>query len=500
MQAKITLDKAYQIGRIDDRLYGSFVEHLGRCVYGGIYEPDHEEADEQGFRNDVLGLVKELKVPIVRYPGGNFVSQYDWKDGIGPLGDRPQRLDLAWKSVEPNSVGVVEFVDWCRKANTEPLIAINLGTGGLKDARELLEYANHPGGTFWSDLRKTHGTKNPLAVRMWCLGNEMDGPWQIGHKTAREYGRLANETAAMMKTYDDTLELVVCGSTASWMPTFPDWDLEILDLTYDHADYISLHTYVGNPDDNFEQYIANSVGMDAHIESVISACDLIQAKKRGKKQINLSFDEWNVWYRERDKNKLNQDAWTVGRHLLEEVYNMEDALVVGTLLNSLIRHADRVKIACLAQLVNVIAPIVAEEKGSVWRQTIYYPYSHASNYGRGTSMQVLYEGDTYDTPRYEKVPGIDATAVWNEQQGELTIFAVNRMSETMQTQGVLGGFGEYEVTEQIAMSDADLKESNSKTKPNAVIPKTTDKPAKDGEMLTAVLEPKSWNVIRLAST
>lgn len=497
MAINLTLDKSFEIGDVDDRLYGSFVEHLGRCVYGGIYDPDHPDSDEQGFRRDVLELVKELRVPLVRYPGGNFVSQYDWKDGIGAKENRPTRLDLAWRSAEPNSVGVNEFINWCKKANTSPLLAVNLGTAGLSEARELLEYVNHPGGTYWSDLRKKHGYKNPHNIKMWCLGNEMDGPWQTGHKTAFEYGRLANETAAMMRSYDRDLELVICGSTHRKMPTFPQWDLDVLDLSYPNVDLLSLHIYVGNETDNFEEYIACSVGMDSHIDSVVSACDLIQAKKRGKKQINLSFDEWNVWYRKRNEKALWDNPWAVGPHLLEEEYNMEDALVVGTLLNSLIRHSDRVKIACLAQLVNVIAPIMAEKTGPAWKQTIFYPYLHASNYGRGTSLQVLYGGDTYDTSEFDSVPFLDTSAVWNKNMSELTVFVVNRRDLAIQTDCTLGGFGDYDVTEHIVLSHQDLKACNAKSSPGTVAPKVASSPLKDREKLTVDLEPRSWNVIRL---
>ncbi len=497
MATTLILDKSFEIGDVDDRLYGSFVEHLGRCVYGGIYDREHPDSDDQGFRKDVLNLVRELRVPLVRYPGGNFVSQYDWKDGIGPFENRPKRLDLAWQTVDPNLVGINEFVDWCAKANTKALLAINLGTAGLQQARELLEYVNHPGGTQWSDLRKKHGYEKPHDIKMWCLGNEMDGPWQVGHKTAYEYGRLANETAAMFKSYDNNLEMVLCGSSFYKMPTFPEWEMEALDLAYHNVDYVSLHLYTGNREQDFSRYIASSVGMDSYIETVISACDVIQAKKRGKKQINLSFDEWNVWYRARGENDSDKNTWTIGRHLLEEVYNMEDALVVGTMLNSLIRHADRVKIACLAQLVNVIAPMVAEENGPVRKQTIFYPYMHASQFGRGTSLHVLYNGETYDTKEFENVPFLDTSAVWDKNQDELAIFIVNRRESLVQAAITLGGFGDYEPTEHIILSHRDLAASNSNANPEMVLPKQASKPLKEQEKLAVDLAPRSWNVIRL---
>ena len=218
--AKITIDPNFRIGEVDPRLYGSFIEHLGRAVYGGIYEPEHPTADDMGFRQDVLDLVRELGVPIIRYPGGNFVSGYDWEDGVGPVEERPRRLDLAWKTVETNRVGTNEFAAWAKRAGAEPMIAVNLGTRGTDAARNLVEYCNHPGGSYWSDLRRSHGAEEPHAVGVWCLGNEMDGPWQIGHKTAAEYGRLAVETAKAMKWVDPSIELVACGSSKAAMPTF----------------------------------------------------------------------------------------------------------------------------------------------------------------------------------------------------------------------------------------------------------------------------------------
>jgi alpha-N-arabinofuranosidase len=294
--AKITLHEAYQIGEVNPRIYGSFVEHLGRAVYGGIYEPGHPASDEEGFRQDVLELVRELEVPIIRYPGGNFVSGYRWEDGIGLREDRPRRLDLAWRAIETNQFGTDEFVAWCRKANTEPVVAVNLGTRGIDAARNLVEYCNHPGGTYWSDLRRSHGAIEPHDIRVWCLGNEMDGPWQMGYKTAEEYGRLARETAKVMKRVDPSIELVVCGSSNSQMPTFPEWEATVLEHTYQHVDYISLHTYYGNQNNDTARFLAQSMDMDSYITSVVRACDYAGAKIRSKHTIDLSFDEWGVFY------------------------------------------------------------------------------------------------------------------------------------------------------------------------------------------------------------
>ncbi len=497
MRIRIRVDREYERGAIDDRLYGSFIEHLGRAVYGGIYEPGHPTADAEGFRADVLDLVRELRVPIVRYPGGNFVSAYNWEDGTGPASSRPRRIDLAWKSVEPNTVGMNEFAAWARKAGAQVLMAINLGTRGIDASRGLLEYCNHPGGTYWSDLRRAHGVKEPHNFRLWCLGNEMDGPWQTGHKTAVEYGRIAHETAAAMKSYDPKLELVACGSSHMGMPTFPEWEATVLDHCYESVDYISLHTYFGNAEDDLATFLARSVGMDRYIETVVAACDLVRAKKRSRKRVDLSFDEWNVWFHSREQDR-KQEPWTVGPPLLEDVYTMEDALVVGCMLNSLIRHADRVRIACLAQLVNVIAPIMTENGGPSWRQTIFYPFLHASLYGRGVALQVLSDSPVYDNATFGDVPWLDATAVRSDANGELAVFAVNRGgTEEIALEGRLAGFEDYAVVEHLVLRNDNLKAANTRQRPDAVAPAAAKGAKAEKGALTAVLPPLSWNVIRM---
>ncbi|MBA4493043.1 alpha-N-arabinofuranosidase [Paenactinomyces guangxiensis] len=490
------LDKDFKIAEIDPRIYGSFIEHLGRAVYGGIYEPDHPLADEKGFRTDVAGLVKELNVPIVRYPGGNFVSGYNWEDGVGPRDKRPRRLDLAWKTVETNQVGVNEFVDWCKLVNSEVMMAVNLGTRGVDAARNLLEYCNHPEGTYWSDLRISHGYKEPHKIRTWCLGNEMDGPWQIGHKTAEEYGRLAVETAKAMKWVDPDIELVACGSSNTAMPTFPQWEATTLEHAYDEVDYISLHQYYGNPSNDTASYLAKSLDMDNFIKTVISTCDFIKAKKRSKKTINLSFDEWNVWYHSNDADKKIA-PWLIAPPQLEDVYNFEDALLVGCMLITFLKHADRVKIACLAQLVNVIAPIRTENGGMSWKQTIFYPYLHASLYGRGVALNPVISSPKYDCAEFTDVPYLESAAVYNEENEEVTLFAVNRhLKEGLYLECDIRSFEDYQVLEHIVLEHDDLKAVNTADAERVKPHHQGNAELKDG-ILIAILPKSSWNVIRL---
>ncbi|ADH97879.1 arabinosylfuranosidase ArfA [Salisediminibacterium selenitireducens] len=495
-KAKMIVDKSYKIADIDERIYGSFIEHLGRAVYGGIFEPDHPDADEDGFRKDVLELVKELQVPIVRYPGGNMVSAYNWEDGIGPREDRPKRLELAWRVIETNAFGTNEFADWAKKANSEVMMAINLGTRGIDAARNFIEYTNHPGGTYWSDLRRKHGYEEPHKIKTWCLGNEMDGPWQVGQKTAYEYGRLASEAGKAMRLVDPDIELVSCGSSHTQMPTFPDWEAETLTHTYDVADYVSLHQYFGNRDNDSQNYLANGMELEHFISTVISVADYIKAKKRSKKTLMLSFDEWNVWYHSNDADK-EIEPWTVALPQLEDHYNFEDALLVGSILITFLKHADRVKMACMAQLVNVIAPIMTDNLGASWKQTIFYPYMHASVFGRGVSLKPVVNSPKFDTKDFTDVDYLDTAVVFNEENEELTVFALNRhIKEDLVMEAQLGDFEGYRIQEHIVLEHDDLKAVNTATNHPVKPYRNGDAVYKDGVIETK-LKKASWNVIRL---
>ena len=498
-KATMIMDKDYAIGAIDKRIYGSFIEHLGRAVYGGIYEPGHPTADENGFRRDVIDMVRKLNVPVVRYPGGNFVSGFNWEDSVGPRSQRPRRLDLAWGTTETNAVGLHEFVDWAKQANTEVMYAVNLGLRGPDAARNVVEYANHRGGTYWSDLRVKNGAKDPFGIKLWCLGNEMDGPWQMGSKNAREYGHVANEAAKVMKWVDPSIELVACGSSGFGMPTFGEWEYQMLNECYDNVDYVSLHRYYGNPTNDTPDFLARSMDLDDFIKTVVAICDTVRGKKHAKKRLNLSFDEWNVWYHsnEQDKEIRKADPWGVALPLLEDIYNFEDALLVGSMLITFLRNADRVKIACMAQLVNVIAPIMTRNGGGVWAQTIYWPLMHASTLGRGTALRPVVNTPTYDCSDYEKVPLVDATATMDDD-GSVTIFAVNRdMAEDIELTCDLRGFGELQLAEHILLHHDDVKAVNTEANPDNVKPVQGKGGVIDGGKLTMMLPSLSWNVIRL---
>ena len=374
---RVYVDTRRTVAPLDRNLFGSFLEHLGRAIYEGIYDPGSKLADSNGLRKDVIDEIRQLGVPIVRYPGGNFVSGYNWLDGVGPKQDRPRVLDKAWNTLNNNQFGTNEFMAWCKAVGTEPLMGLNLGTGTAEQAAALVEYCNVDKGTRWSDLRRKHGFAEPYKVKNWCLGNEMDGPWQIGHMTATEYGLKAQDAGGQGRDGDGSRGLSAWGGGGGGVPTYLEWDREVLEQCYDYVDALSLHRYLGNTQNetggDSSKYLALNLSMEKQIAETVAVCDLVRGHKRSPKKLWLSFDEWNVWYRARGgefRNGHGQEA----PHLLEEVYNLEDALLVGGILNSLIRNADRVKLACLAQLINVIAPIMTNPNGLL-RQTIYYPYT-----------------------------------------------------------------------------------------------------------------------------
>jgi alpha-N-arabinofuranosidase len=491
----LTLDPAFTVGTVDRRLFGSFVEHMGRCVYTGIYEPGHPTADARGFRGDVLELVRELGPTIVRYPGGNFVSGYRWEDGIGPAENRPRRLDLAWHSIEPNDVGVDEFVAWCRAAGTEPMMAVNLGTRGVAEAVDLLEYCNHPGGTALSDLRRAHGVEEPHDIRVWCLGNELDGWWQVGNKTPQEYGRLAATTAQAMRLVDPRIELVACGSSNTRMPSFAAWESSVLEECYDLVDYVSLHNYYDPVGRSTGDHLASAVDLDRAIDAVVATADSVGARKQSRRRLQISVDEWNVWYQSHFEAP---SAWTEHPELIEDTYDVADAVVVGSLLISLLRHADRVGIACQAQLVNVIAPIRTRAGGPAWRQTIFHPFAQAARHARGSVLRVEPRGPSYETYAYGDVPLVDATATHDEETGHVTLLAVNRsLDEPVELVADLRGFTGLRLVEATTLTDPDLGATDTEHS-EPVRPRANERVRLVDGRLELSLPPVSWNVLRLA--
>lgn len=498
-QARVYVDTRRTISPIDRNLFGSFLEHLGRAIYEGIYDPGSKLSDANGFRKDVIEEIRHLGVPIIRYPGGNFVSGYNWLDGVGPKQNRPRVLDKAWNTLESNQFGTNEFLAWSKAVGTLPLMGLNLGTGTPEEAAALVEYCNVHQGTKWSDLRRQHGVAEPWEVKHWCLGNEMDGPWQIGHMSATEYGMKAQDAARQMRSVDPELKLIACGSSGPLMRTYLEWDREVLEQCYDYVDGLSLHRYFGNWDrdsgGDSAKYLALNLSMEHQIAETLAVCDLVRGHKRSRKKLWLSFDEWNVWYRTTGGDNVDghrQEA----PHLLEEVYNLEDALLVGGLINSLLRNADRVKIACLAQLVNVIAPIMTNASG-LFEQTIYYPYSWALEYGRGIVLNILVESSTYEVPGLDQVAHVDVAGSLDQGDGKLSLFVLNRdLDKSHDVEIVWVDSAPRQFSSGSLLTGDDLKASNSFSAPKRVAPQSFTAPAVNGGRTKFEVPARSYAVLQ----
>lgn len=497
--AKITMDPAFAVGPVRRRTFGAFVEHLGRCVYTGIFEPDHPLADEDGFRADVLELTRELGVSTIRYPGGNFVSGYRWEDGVGPADRRPVRLDLAWHSTDPNLVGVDEFAKWSAKAGVETMMAVNLGTRGTQEALDLLEYCNIDGGTAFSDQRRANGAENGYGIKMWCLGNEMDGPWQIGHKNAREYGRLAADTARGMRMIEPDLELVACGSSGPTMSTFGEWERVVLSETYELVDLISAHQYFEDFGD-LQEHLSAGHRMEAFIHDLVSHIDHVKSVKKSTKQVNISFDEWNVWHMSRDESRVPTGRdWPVGPVLLEDTYTVADAVVVGDLLVTLLKNTDRVHSASLAQLVNVIAPIMTEPGGRAWKQTTFHPFALTSRHASGTVLQLAVESPLVSGGKTTDFAAVSAVGTYDAGKGEAVVFAVNRSAtDELGLDAVVSGLGDVRVVEALTYANKDPYWQATADDATSVLPSENTSVKADGGRLTAQLPAVSWSMIRLA--
>ena len=508
--ARAVIDQRHYRSDLDRRVLGAFLEHLGRAVYTGVYDPGNSLSDARGFRRDVIDEIRQMGVPIIRYPGGNFVSGYHWQDGVGPKDARPTVLERAWNSLETNQFGTNEFIDWCRAVGTEPLLGFNMGTAASEEAVAYVEYCNYPRGTKWSDLRRAHGYEDPHNVRYWCLGNEMDGPWQMGTMPAREYGRKARDIAQQIRVIDPNVQLIACGSSAPSMDTYLVWDREVLEECFDMVDGISLHCYYGNTEplsgNDTSRYLAMNLDMERQIQEIGAVCDYVQGLNKSQKRLWLSFDEWNVWYRARSGEHTNGRG-QFAPHLLEEQYNLEDALLVGGLLNTLLRQSGRTRIACLAQIVNVIAPIMTSPTG-VLRQTTFYPYLWSLQYARGRVLDPGLSGPAYeihagnlraDYARDDVVPYVDVAITHDRERNEAAVFMLNR-DLTGEREIVLDW--EDPVPSRVlaceTLSGPDLKAINTFDAPNRVQPQSLDAP-RAGRSMTFRLPKSSYTVAHLST-
>jgi alpha-L-arabinofuranosidase len=479
--AHIYLDTNRVISPISPLLFSGFVEHMGRAVYEGIYDPASPHADKQGFRKDVMAALRELNYRAMRYPGGNFLSGYRWEDGVGPRDQRPRRRDLAWKSVETNQFGI----------NTEPMLGVNMGTGTIQDAANFVEYCNAPLGSHYADLRASHGYREPHAVKYWCVGNEMDGPWQIGHLDVDEYGKKAREAAKMMRWHDPAIKLVLCGSSNSSMPTYPEWDRVALEYCWEQVDYHSLHYYALNDDHDTNSYLALSAEFENFVDTLTGVLRYVKAKQRSKHEVYLSWDEWNVWYKDRSGN----GNWTEAPHLSEEVYNLEDALVVAQWMSVFLRKADVLKIACLAQIVNVISPITTTREGLLKHPT-YYPIMLFSQLASGAALDVSVKAPCYSTAKFGDMPLLDVSASYDEANKTHAVFIVNRSqtdSLTVDLHWQDRAPQSIKAVHQVAGTDP--KAANSFEKPNAITAVSVKAPALKDKGATLIVPPLSFTAV-----
>ena len=417
--ARIGLDLDRTLGTIDRRIFGGFIEHLGRCIYGGVFEPSSPRSDARGFRLDVLEAARSLRVPILRWPGGNFVSGYHWADGIGPVERRPRRLEIAWHAEEPNTFGTDEFIAYCRELGAEPYICLNMGTGTLDEARAWVEYCNGSGNTYWANLRRENGHAEPYGVRYWGLGNEMYGEWQIGHLTADEYVREARRWVNALRRTDSSIELISCGRDG-----WSEWDRTVIDGLVKYVDHHSIHIYTGS-DDYWSNVLAPHQAERA-LRICSALLDRARYLQRVDRRVGIAYDEWNVWFREREE-----------RSGLEERYTLADALAVATYLNVFVRQARVLSMANLAQLVNVIAPIVTAGDGMLL-QSIYHPLRLAAEHVREVALDPVVVCDTveYTDPASARRPHrvgdlgpfkvLDVAASRDGSGHEITLTIVNR--------------------------------------------------------------------------
>jgi alpha-N-arabinofuranosidase len=489
--ATIGINRERIIGEVSPMLFGSFAEHMGRCIYQGIYDPDSPHANAQGFRTDVLSAMRELGVSILRYPGGNFVCTYDWKDGVGPRSKRPSRRELAWRQIEHNDFGIDEFIDFCREVPCEPMLSVNLSTDNLRSLSELVEYCNAPAGTHWADYRIANGHREPHEVRNWCLGNEVDGPWQIGQTDAITYGHLAREAAKIIKRHDAKNQTILCGSSAPDLPTYPAWDSTVLDIAWEQTDFLAMHHYATNWENDTPSFLAYGIALQQHIDTIAASIRQTKTKKQSKHDVKIAWDEWNVWYKDRSSHA----NWTTAARLCEETYNLEDALVIAQWFNLFLRRCDVLKIACLAQIVNVIAPLKTTPS-ELLKETIFYPLVLFAQHARGQALDLQIQSPTYSTIKFGDAPLLDAAATFDVATNKLAVFLVNRsMSDPLPVQISCEGTAIEKFDHNSQIAGRDPKAINSLAHPDTIIPHNVAAIMLEGRVAKLVLPPLSFTVL-----
>lgn len=490
--AQIMLDSHRTIAEISPLLFGGFAEHMGRCVYEGIYDPKSKHADADGLRKDVLDALRAQKYTTIRYPGGNFLSGYNWLDGVGPKDQRPRRRELAWQSLETNQFGTNEFMGFCQAINAEPMLGVNMGTGTIQSACDLVDYCNTPSGTYWSDLRSRHGHRSPHGVKYWCVGNEMDGPWQMGHLEANEYGAKAREAAKLMKWMDPSIQTILCGSSNDRMPTYPEWDRVALEEAWEQVDYLSMHYYAGNRENDTPSFLASALQFEHFVDTLEGVLRYVKAKRRSSHDVYLSWDEWQVWY----KGDPLEGNWTEAPHLAEEIYNLEDALVVAQWLNVFLRKSHVLKIACVAQIVNVISWLHTRGD-ALLTQTSFYPFQLVSNLAHGHALDALVKAPLVETKKYGPAPVIDVSASLDAASGEGAIFIVNRSQTDSVLIDIVWQDGRSTaISKAWQLAGSDPKAANTWANPNAITAQAIAAPSIAGGRGAVEVPPLSFTVLK----
>lgn len=530
--AKVTVHPDYKIAKVEKRLFGAFLEPIGNWVYGGIYNPKHPSADEMGFRQDILEAVREFGMPAVRLPGGNWISGWEWKNSIGPMENRKVQLDLAWFQIEPNIVGLDEYLEWTKRANTEPMFTINLGTDDLKSAAHLVEYCRHEGGTYWSELRKKYGHPEPYPIKIWYLGNEMDGHWQIGswEKNPVGFGILTHEVSKVIKWIDCKAETVLSG-VSDYSKHFPEWLMEALEQCYESVDYVSVHYYHSAPEGDIASYLNVSSVIEEHLRAIFAICDYLQAKIGTPKKMYISFDEYGVMFGRQGEVTYGRRGWKDASKVFMQFrpreenvfikhepdkfvrrrrtsYQMLEALGVASILLTFIRNADRIKIGCMT---GGLGGAIAFDGEHVWKNASYYPYYQMNRLAAGgMSILPVVDGPTFNTQQYalndfnqchsyEDVQAIEAAAVHHEEKGEVDVFIINRsVEDDIEVSLDVRGFEGYELVEHVEMYTDDITKGNSFESPEVIVPTLNTKTRMEDGKVIALTRKLSWNVIRLS--
>ena len=528
-KASITIHPDFRIGEISGRLFGAFLEPIGSMVNGSMYNPKHPSADSQGMRKDFYEALREAGLPAVRLPGGNFVSGWQWKDSIGPREQRKAHLDMAWFQYIPNDVGHDEYLQWAEKAGAEAIYTVNLGTGTLQDAADCVEYTNFPGGTWWSDLRRKNGHEAPYGVKTWCLGNEMDGPWQIAsrEKDPRGYGILAHEASKAMKWVDPSIETMACVSSSPFLAHYPDWDRIALEECYEAVDYISLHHYHSVPPDLPQALLAGYQAYEDYIRTEIALCDYIKTKCRSKKAMMLALDEYAGMFRPRGEAHLGMngrqgpemfgvfqpgrqyvrhdpDDWSTRRNPPEGNEMLQALSLAGTML-VMLRHADRIKLGCAT---GGLAALCRTDREHAWKGASFYPFTQMIRWAKGTSLRCETSCETYDVPGYAiddmnqyggftGVQTVQAAAALHEEAGEMAVFIVNAdLEEEQELTLDARGFEGWEFKEHVEMYSEDPDARNTWDCPDRIVPRRNGKTKAEKGTVTAYLKKASWNVLR----